>query len=75
MYTCTYERGDTVFKTELLAMVNMTVLKIVRGTRVRLAGDGTHSMFPKAAVSYRKRFDKIEQLYTVHVILEKKVDF
>lgn len=58
---------------KMLSLVNYMVLIAVKATKVRLAGDGCHKLYPKAYVSRNTTFDGIRELYTVHVILKKKV--
>lgn len=55
-----------------MAFKNGQILKMLRGRKIRLAADGTFSVRPRKTKSAKQYFDDSQQVFSIHVIIEKK---
>ncbi len=55
-----------------MAFKNGPILKTLRGRKIRIGADGTFSVRPKQSKSSKQYFDDTQQVFSVHVIIEKK---
>lgn len=56
---------------KILCCVNCMVVNHVKGSKIKLAGDGTGKTCHKIQIT--QKFDNTKELYTVHVIIGYKV--
>lgn len=72
-----YDRMETVYvdgeAKRILCFVNWMVVDYIKGAPVKLGADGTQKTCPKIQLAHK--FDNNQELYTVHAIISKKVNF
>lgn len=76
LYAGTYEVDTIVkempIKSYFMAFKNSPIIRLLRERVLKLGGDGTFSIRPRKRKGSKQYFDDVQQVYSVHIIIERK---